>query len=155
MNAKRNDGPREKFRKLAKIPYTDEFSPNEMRALSRGLVPKNDTDKWFVYFEKGILSFHRSATGQGVYRVRIKTNKNRSGVVKWARCTKEVMTIDKRYEAAILNFLVSNLLLGQDIPFPRHIKLEERKPGEYQAMLAGTEFEETIVDKRVLKRLYK
>ena len=93
MIAKRNDGPRDKFRKLAKIPYTDEFSPDEMRDISRGLISKSDSDKWFVYFEKNILSFHRSATGQGVYRIRIKTNRDGSGVVKWARCTKEVMTM--------------------------------------------------------------
>ena len=155
MIAKRNDGPRDKFRKLAKIPYSDEFSPDEMHDIAQGLVPQKDSGRWFVYFEKNILSFHRSATGQGVYRIRIKTNRNGSGVVKWARCSKEVMTIDKRYEAAVLNFLISNLLLGQDIPFPRHVKLEEGKPGEYQNIIAGTDFEETIVDKRILKRLYK
>ena len=65
MTAKRNDGLREKFRKLAKIPYSDEFTRSEMRALSAGIVPKSGADKWFVYFEKNILSFHRSATGQG------------------------------------------------------------------------------------------
>ena len=155
MPAKRHDGPREKFRKLTKIPYTDEYTSAELEAISNGLLPSNPDDKWFVYFEKNILSFHRAATGQGVYRIRIKSHRDGSGVVKWARCTKEVMTIDKRYEAAVLNFLISNLLLGQNIPFPRHVKLEEQQSGEYQSMIAGTDFEEITVDNKTLKRMYK
>ena len=110
-------------------------------------MPLSPNPGWFLSV------FEESKTD--VYRLRIKTNRDGSGVVKWARCTKEVMTIDKRYEAAVLNFLISNLLLGQEQPFPRHIKLEESAPGEYQGMVAGTDFEETIVDKRILKRLYK
>jgi 8-oxo-dGTP diphosphatase len=39
------------------------FSPQEMKRLSEGLVPRQMEDKWFIYWKDDTLYFHRSWTG--------------------------------------------------------------------------------------------
>ncbi|NNE56468.1 MAG: hypothetical protein HKN36_00010 [Hellea sp.] len=144
-----------KFRAMKKIPYSDEFSAREIRAIQTGIRPSRNKDRWLIIFEKNRLNFHRAKTGDGIYQIRIKTKRDGSGFVKWAKGCKDVNVINKRYEAEILAFLVSNLILDGDVPFPRHKSLEESRPGEFQFELAGTDYPEEIIDNRKLKQLYK
>lgn len=155
MAAQKHDWKREKFRHLTKIPFTDEFNPKEMARLRNGLVPESKEDKWFVFFSGKTLYFHRSWTGQGVYQIRLKLRKDGAAIVKWAKCSKDVIVIDKRYEAALLEFLVGHLLLGYDIPFPLHEKVEDDEPGVFQHAISGTNHTETMVNKKSLKRRFK
>jgi len=155
MNAHRNDWKREKFRRLTKIPFTDEFDPKEMARLRQGLVPNSKEDKWFVFFRGKTLYFHRSWTGQGVYQIRLKLRKDGSGIVRWAKCSKDVMVIDRRYEAALLEFIVGYLLLDYDIPFPLHDKVEDDEPGVFQYAVTGTKQTEVTVNKKSLKSRFK
>jgi len=152
---RKNDLPRRKFRKLSKIPYGDAFDRTEMKVLMRGLFPEEDKDRWFVYFEKNTLFFHRSNSGQGVYQVRFKLHRDGSGNVRWAKASKDVMVINKHYEAAILDFLIAHVILGYDVPFPRHNKLEELAEGEFQRSVAGTECEEELVRTSTIKGQFR
>jgi hypothetical protein len=45
------------------------YSKKDQQKIVKGLVPKVMEDKWFVYFDGGVLNFHRSWTGFCVYRV--------------------------------------------------------------------------------------
>ncbi len=153
--ANQDSWDRKKFKNLKKIPYADEFDPSEVRTLKRGLVPKAKEDKWFIYFKKHTMFFHRRRTGQGAYQVRLKLRRDGSAKVKWAKASKDVIVIDKHYEAALLDFLIANLLLELDIDFPRHVKIEEPAKGVFQKTVAGTENKETIVSKRDLRGAFK
>ncbi len=155
MPARPRDGKRENFLKLTKIPFTDEFTPAEFYRLQAGLVPQAESDRWFIFFDKNTLNFHRSKTGQGVYQVRLKRRRDGSALVKWAKASKDIIVINKAYEAAILEFLIANLLLGQNISFPLHNKVDEDKPGDFQNMISGTDYPEVTIDKKILKRNYK
>ena len=155
MVARRHDWTREEFRRLTKIPFKDEFDAGEFSRLKQGLIPETQEDKWFIFFQNDCLYFHRSWTGQGVYQLALKPRRDGSAVVKWAKASKDVIVIDKRYEAAILEFLVANLLLGYDIPFPKHEKIDDEQPGVFQHVISGTGYAETRVDKKSLKRKYR
>ena len=155
MAANRHDWEREEFRRLTKIPFKDEYNRDELGRLKEGLVPEAMEDKWFIYFHNNCLYFHRSWTGQGVYQVALKVRRNGTAVVKWAKASKDVIVIDKRYEAAILEFLIANLLLGYDIPFPKHEKIQDEQPGVFQHVISATGYKETTVDKKSLKRTFK
>ena len=48
-----------------------EFSEEQYQQLQKGLIPEQMEDKWYIYFEDNWLYFHRSWTGNGVYRTQI------------------------------------------------------------------------------------
>ena len=45
------------------------FSPEQMRALRKGNIPREMEDKWFWYMEGDTLFAHRSWTGYCIYRI--------------------------------------------------------------------------------------
>lgn len=144
-----------KFNKLTKIPYSDEFDPRELRTLEAGLKAENGQDRWDVYYRKNTLFCHRAKTGQGVYQIRLKRRADGSAIVKWAKASKHVMVLGKHYEAALLDFLIARVLLGLDVPFPRHKKVEQQENGGFQKMVFGTAYPEMEVTTRSVKGEFK
>jgi hypothetical protein len=53
------------------------FTDNQFSKLTTGLIPQEMEDKWFIYFENEWLYFHRSWTGNGMYKA--KLNKQTDG----------------------------------------------------------------------------
>jgi len=53
------------------IEFKIKLSDAEYALLKRGLVPDAMEDKWFIYFEDDWLYFHRSWTGQGIFKARL------------------------------------------------------------------------------------
>ena len=47
------------------------FSEEQYKMLHKGLIPKQMEDKWFIYFENDWLYFHRSWTGNGIFKAKI------------------------------------------------------------------------------------
>jgi hypothetical protein len=47
------------------------FSPDEGERLSRGHVPENQDDRWFVYVENDVVHIHRSWTGFCIFEVEL------------------------------------------------------------------------------------
>ena len=54
---------------LTPIPYSDEFSAEELEKISRGFVPRDMDDHWFIFREGDSVFVHRSWTGHLMYRV--------------------------------------------------------------------------------------
>jgi len=48
-----------------------EFSEEQYHKLQNGLIPEQMEDKWFIYFDDNWIYFHRSWTGNGIYRTQI------------------------------------------------------------------------------------
>jgi hypothetical protein len=147
---------REPFVTGRKIPYRAIFSDLEFSVLRKGLVPAAMEDKWFIYYDEPYLFFHRSWTGLAVYRVTL-SQKDGGASTEEALCAFPVEDLQPAYEAALLNFLVSNLLLGKHVPFPKHGDIEEQVPGIYQQMISGTGYREapfqTLKETPTLKTL--
>lgn len=54
-----------------KLKCSIEISLKEYNNLSKGLVPINMEDKWFIYFKSNLLHLHRSWTGLEILRLKI------------------------------------------------------------------------------------
>jgi hypothetical protein len=129
---------REPFGTGTPIPYHAEFSLEEYEKLRMGLRPRAMEDKWYVYFQEPHLFFHRSWTGQPVYRITLADSKS-SVVVTEALCSFAPPDLsDPQYQATLLDFLISNLLLGKSKPFPIPKGYSEPVNGLLQHHIAGT-----------------
>ncbi len=125
------------------------FTQREFEQISLGLIPQRMEDKWFIYLEDDLLNFHRSWTGQSVYQVQFRQNQNEWEVFQtWVnRDPKQYRISDDDYDVALLSFLIDNLLLGKNAPFPVTNNLPKDVPkGVYQHGIAGTGYSETIIN---------
>lgn len=71
-----------------------------------------------------------SWTGQAVYRVKLKHSPNGIAEVEealWSKDLADTSKWDVHYEAQLIDFVISNLLLGQSRPFPRLAGLDDHK----------------------------
>ena len=57
--------------KPKKIHIDLQFTIDQFKKLSKGLIPQQMEDRWFIYFEDQWLYFHRSWTGFGIYKARL------------------------------------------------------------------------------------
>jgi len=134
------------------LPYTSTFTSEELRQLQLGLVPREMEDKWFIYFEAPHLFFHRSWTGQPVYRVTLDLQSTHAEVLEalWATELANQGKSTRPYEAQLLDFLVSNLLLGKSKPFPVPESADGTSipTGVYQHHVSGTGYKEQVVPGR-------
>ena len=119
-----------------RLQYSRAFDRAEHERLTRGIVPGQMEDKWFVFYEAPWLWFHRSWTGVAIYAVRLRlaeenadenadedpgADADAASAVEeaWAnRDPAQYRETDDAHDAAILSFLVERILLGRDAPFP-------------------------------------
>jgi hypothetical protein len=122
------------------LPYTANFDAAQTERLMHGLIPKEMEDKWFIFYERPHLFFHRSWTGQPVYRITLAHALDRMKVLEalWSKDLAEAGNSDLEYQAKLVDFLISNLLLDEHRPFPRPAGLKEPAPGVYQHHISGT-----------------
>jgi hypothetical protein len=147
MPASASSWKREPFTEGVPLPFSAEFNNEELSLLSEGLVPEQMEDKWFVYYDAPHLFFHRSWTGKPVYRVALDVGPNGAVASEALWATKFATTdnADPGYQAKLLDFLISNLLLHQSKPFPRPAGIKEPMPGVFQHHATGTGFREVAV----------
>ena len=139
MTARKDSWKRQEFIEGRPVPYRADFSPAELERLRDGLIPEDMDDKWFIYYEEPHLFLHRSWTGEPVYRVTLAVNEKGASVAE-ALCVPGAIEADPEYQAQLLDFLIGNLLLGKDKPFPMPPGVREAEPGLLQHGVAGTGF---------------
>jgi hypothetical protein len=138
----------EPFGNVEPIPYEARYTEAEFAKLRLGLIPEQMEDKWFIYFDDPFLAFHRSWTGQPVYRIKLETAGEEAVVIE-AVCAEDVLAkSDRVYQAKLLDFIVSNLLLGQKKPFPVPAGVSQKVPGLYQHAMVGRGYPEMVVARR-------
>jgi hypothetical protein len=130
------------------IPFQAVFSHEDADKLREGLIPEVMEDKWFIYFEDPHLFLHRSWTGQPVYRVTLAANGEESSVIEALCVAGAVEETTPEYQASLLDFLISNLLLGKTKPFPVPPGAWEARPGLLQHVAAGTGFPQSGIARR-------
>lgn len=59
-----------------KLEVAISLTNKQLRKLKIGLVPNEMEDKWFAYFDKGFIHFHRSWTGYEIFKAELHINKN-------------------------------------------------------------------------------
>lgn len=105
------------------------FTEKQFSKLKNGLIPQQMEDKWFIYYENEWLHFHRSWTGNGMYKA--KLNKITDGYsIKefWAERNQEkYKNQDDNTDIETFSFLIARGLLGIDVSSiysSRNIKTE-------------------------------
>lgn len=148
MRATADSWKREPFTTGVVIPYQDRFFESEYAKLQEGLIPGVMEDKWFVYFEEPYLFLHRSWTGQPVYRARLSACGDGATVTE-ALCVPRVLEANGPvYQARLLDFLISNLLLGKAKPFPVPDGFVEQAKGAFQHAISGTGYPQVASEGR-------
>jgi hypothetical protein len=134
---------REPFVEGVALAYRAEFSDAQFERLRGGLIPARMEDRWFVYYDEPFLYWHRSASGKPVYRIEFAFENGAARVID-AQISKALGAneAELKHQALMLDFLISNLLLGQSKPFPRPPGLQEPKPGVFQHHISGTAYPE-------------
>lgn len=112
MTADRNSWKREPFVSGVPVPYQETFSATELARLREGLTPKAMEDKWFIYFESPYLYLHRSWTGKPIYRVELRMDGEGASVVESLSDPETLDRMGADFQTAVLDFVISNLLLG-------------------------------------------
>jgi hypothetical protein len=145
MKATSSSWKRVPFGDVTPLSYTASFDEQQLARLKEGLVPEAMEDKWFVYYEDPHLFFHRSWTGQPVYRITLTPEGAGARAIQahWSKDLASADHADPEYQSRLLDFLISNLMLGQSKPFPRPQGLNEPAPGIFQHHVSGTGFRET------------
>jgi hypothetical protein len=141
---------REPFKGGIPVPYSASLTVDEFERVQAGLIPREMEDKWFIYYETPFLFFHRSWTGQPVYRLKWAVHETGASVEEalWSDDLASRSEDDKGYEALLIDFLVGNLLLGKEKPFPKPAGIREPLPGVYQHHISGTGYREQAVRAR-------
>jgi len=96
------------------------YSLQEIQRLQRGLVPEEMEDKWFIYWENDTLNFHRSWTGNCIYRVRFVPDGDayRMIAAEVNRDPEQYRETDDEMDARLIVYLIDVLLLGRSADFP-------------------------------------
>jgi len=114
----------------ASVPYARSFDAAEHERVTRGIVPGQMEDKWFVFHEPPWLWFHRSWTGVAIYAVKLRVEGAGSAVEEaWVnRAPEQYRETDDAHDVAILSFLVERILLGKtDARFPIRATVDPAK----------------------------
>ena len=127
------------------LGYCEEFSSEEFETISRGLIPQDMDDKWFIYLEGNTLNLHRSWTGICIYQVEFATDSGNHTVRRALvnRDRNQYGGTDGDYDSKFLHFLISNLLLGKQVEFPMPTGVPGEIPkGAVQHEFSGTAYPE-------------
>lgn len=134
---------------IADLDYSAEFSPQEFERISHGLIPKEMEDKWFIVLDGHTLNLHRSWTGHCIYQVEFGRDGEKYSVRRTTanRVPDQYRQTDDDYDVRMLNFLIRNLLLGDNGAFPMPSDLPRNTPkGVFQHHIAGTAYREKRAD---------
>ena len=130
------------FNEGVPIPYRGAFDHEQFSGLKQGLVPQQMEDKWFIYYEEPYLFLHRSWTGQPVYRLTLRPSQGGAEVTEalWSKDPADASELDSEYQVKLIGFLLSNLVLGMDTPFPVPNDLNKTQRAVLQHHVSGTGF---------------
>ena len=70
--AKKSDWINKPFSSKVYFDEKTSVTTSQYKMLKKGLIPKDDKDKWFVYFEDETLFCHRSNDGQRIYEIQFE-----------------------------------------------------------------------------------
>jgi hypothetical protein len=113
--------------KLGKMPkkrsiimINEELGPLDSVLVSRGFVPAEMEDKWFIFHEKDRLLFRRSWTGILIYDLEAYWRGDRLylGQAYVNRMPSQYGETDDDYDVALLRYLIEVVLKGVPAEFP-------------------------------------
>lgn len=131
---------------VTSLPLNRTYTAEEFSVMARGFVPEVMEEKWFIFMQDNVLSFHRSWTGLCVYKVVFEQNGSEYEVQEALvnSDSEQYNSRDTDYEMALLSWLIDGFLLRKRVPFPVPSNLpKDAPPGIFQHHISGTAFPET------------
>lgn len=115
------------------LPLETRYSLQEMATIIRGFVPAAMEEKWFIFYEDGMLHCHRSWTGICIFRVHFKPCGDawQAWQVEINRHPEQYTATDEREDLALLDTIIEHLLI--------HGPVEPTVDGFAQALLQTTQ----------------
>jgi ADP-ribosyl-[dinitrogen reductase] hydrolase len=115
------------------------FTDKQFSKLKNGLIPQQMDDKWFIYYENEWLYFHRSWTGNGMYKAKMKKVSDGYSVTEfWAERNQEkYKNEDDNTDIETFTFLIARGLLGIDV---NHIYSSRNIQSETDALKGWSSF---------------
>jgi hypothetical protein len=112
-NSRRTASPMPELKN--ELDFKMSYSREEYDKLSRGLVPRNMNNKWFVFLEDNWLHFYRDSSGFCIYKLKLVRDDDRYRVTEAYvnRDKSQYSGSDDDYDAKMLGWLIDNLLLGK------------------------------------------
>ncbi|MBA1240923.1 NUDIX hydrolase [Pseudomonas kunmingensis] len=115
------------------VPLETRYSLQEMATIIRGSLPNSQDDKWFIFYEDGVLHCHRSWTGICIFRVHFRPCD--SGWQAWQveinRHSGQYTATYEHEDLALLDTIIEHLLI--------HGPVEPTVDGFAQALLQSTQ----------------
>lgn len=113
MIARADDWKKTPFDAVIQFDYTAQFNASQHERLRQGFVPMAMEDKWFIYHENDVLYFHRSWTGQPIYRAHLERAKDGYVVKSAWRAADYGVEAGVFQHRSDLDFLIRRLLLDE------------------------------------------
>lgn len=116
-----------------------EFSLDDYEKLQYGFIPKQQEDKWFIYFEDNKIYCHRSWTGFCVYIVKLEVAQRKSKIVKITinRDRDQYSEKDNDWDCRFVVYLINLLLLNKSNPYPEKEDIDPEKSAVQQWTQVG------------------
>lgn len=114
----------------ATLDYPAEFTEAEYKKIARGLIPQQMEDKWLILLDGGTLNLHRGWTGFCIFQVELEKAGDKYAVraARVNRNPEQYRGTDAAYDTRILHYLISSLLLGNEVELPEPTHLPEDVP---------------------------
>lgn len=103
---------------LIQINFEKSYSNSDAKILKKGIRAISMDEKWDIIFDRNTLSFYRSWTGRGIFKIEFIEKEN-------ALIVKEVFVEEGFYNqqgidycSSLLNWIIEVIILGRDIKFP-------------------------------------
>lgn len=93
------------------------LTDKQFSKLTNGLIPQQMEDKWFIYYENEWLYFHRSWTGNGMYKAKLNKETDGYSITEfWTERNQEkYKNEDDNTDVETFSFLIARGLLGIDV----------------------------------------
>ena len=101
-------------KKRSLIPADRQFTLAEINRIKRGFIPMAMEEKWFVFFKRNRLYFHRSWTGYCVFVAHFKRRQDGFvlHLIEANRNRRQYTEQDDAYDAKLVSDIIDNFLLA-------------------------------------------
>jgi ADP-ribosyl-[dinitrogen reductase] hydrolase len=122
-----------------RIDISLRFTDDQFSSLTKGLIPEEMEDKWFIFYEDGWLYFHRSWTGFGIYKAQLikETDGYSINEFQAERNREKYSCNDDNHDTDDISFLIARGLLGIDV---RNIYADKKMKSEPDILKSWSSF---------------
>lgn len=120
-NAKASDWKTEPLPdKHTVVRFSLSYAGKDRQKILKGIIPGQMEDKWFLFYDQGVLSFHRSWTGYCIYRVHADDNGCELNFThaEVNRDPEQYSETDDDADRKMIPYLINTLLLRRPAQFP-------------------------------------